>query len=317
MGAYITRRILLAIPVFFGITILVFVFVALAPGDPVSAYIRPEVAGSQELRDALTRQLGLDQPIPIRYLRWLSQTVQGNLGYSAISGVAVNGLVQTSVLASVILVGTALVIGVAIGVPLGMLSALRQYSRLDFLLTTVAFLGISTPSFVLGLGSLYIFGLVLGLFPIGGMLTPAQPFSLLDFLEHLALPALVLAVGYVASLMRYTRAAMLDVVSAAYMTTAVSKGLPPESVVVRHGFRNALIPVVTVVGLSLSDLFGAAIITETVFQWPGMGYNMVSAVTARDFPVIMGLSLVVAIGVLTANLLTDVTYAVVDPRIRY
>lgn len=317
MTSYIIRRLLVAIPVLFGISVLIFVFVALAPGDPVSAYMNPELGSNPALRDQLIRQLGLDQPLPIRYLHWLAQTLQGNLGYGIVSGLPVNSMVWSALQASVALVGTALIMGNLIGIPLGVISALRQYTALDFGLTTVAFFGISTPSFLLGLGGLFIFGLQLGWFPIGGMTTPGSNFHIGDFLGHLALPATVLGVSYIAIMMRYTRSAMLDVIGSLYITTAEAKGLPPRIVIARHAFRNALIPIFTIIGLTLPDMFGAAVITETVFSWPGMGSLMVTAVSGRDFPVIMGIAIVIAVGVAFVNLVTDVAYAAVDPRIRY
>ena len=317
MGTYILRRLLISIPILLGITVIVFCMIAFAPGDAVSAYIRPEQAGNAALRAAIVKELGLDQPLPIRYLHWISQTLQGNLGYAAVTGQPVNQYVWSGFLASASLMLTALVIGIVIGIPLGMLSALRQYSRTDFGLTGVAFLGISTPSFLAGIGALYLFGLTLGLFPIGGMQTAAVPFDIWDFARHLALPALILGFGYVAILMRYTRASMLDVINSQYVTTAEAKGLAPRTVVLRHAFRNALIPIITVIGLTLPELIGGAAITETVFTWPGLGLRLVDAVNGRDFPVIMGIALVFAVFVLIANLLTDVAYAAVDPRIRY
>ncbi len=317
MTTYISRRLLIAIPIFFGITILVFLFLALAPGDPVAAFIRPELGNNEMMREIIIKRYGLDQPLPVRYLRWLAEAVQGNLGYKAIGGLPVLDTVAGGLAASVLLMGTALLIGIFVGIPLGVISAMRQYSKLDYALTGVAFLGISIPSFMLGLGGLYLFGLQFRLFPIGGMVTAGAPFSVPDLLSHLALPAMILGIGYVAVLMRYTRSAMLEVLGSLYVTTAEAKGLPPRVVVVRHALRNALIPIVTIIGLSLPDLVGGAVIIETVFSWPGLGFMMVEGVTRRDYPMIMGLSLIVAITVLLANLLTDVAYAVTDPRVRY
>jgi peptide/nickel transport system permease protein len=317
VGRYILRRLLINIPVLFGITILVFTFVQLAPGDPVSAYLRPEMGASEEMRQQMRRQLGLDQPAPVRYLRWLEQTVQGNLGYRIVGGQPVNSTIARALRASGLLMGTALAIGCLIGIPLGILSALRQYSRLDFTLTAVAFLGVSSPSFLLGLGGLYLFGLKLRLFPIGGMFSATGGASVGNVLHHLTLPALILGFGYVAILMRYTRSSMLEVIRQSYVTTARAKGLAESTVVMRHSFRNALIPVLTVVGLALPEMVGGAVITETVFTWPGMGSLLIDAVNGRDYPLIMGISLCVAIAVLIANLLTDVAYALADPRIRF
>ena len=317
MTTYILRRLLINIPVLLGITVLVFLFLALAPGDPVSAYIKPELGDNPALREALRKELGLDQPLPVRYVRWLGLAAQGNLGYRAVGGQPVNEVVARGLRGSVILMGTALAIGCLVGIPFGIISALRQYSKLDFGLTTLAFLGVSTPSFLLGLGGLYIFGLKLGLFPIGGMVTPGVAFSLGDFLRHLALPALILSFAYIAILMRYTRSAMLEVINATYVTTARAKGLRERQVILVHAFRNALIPILTVIGLALPEMVGGAVITETVFSWPGMGSLLVEGVAGRDYPLIMGISLLVGTTVLAANLITDIAYAFADPRIRY
>jgi peptide/nickel transport system permease protein len=316
--SYIVRRVLIAIPILLGITVLVFLLLAIAPGDPVSAFIRPELRTNEEMRRIITERYGLDQPLPVRYFRWLGEALQGNLGYKTGGvGLPVLDTVIRGLGASVLLMGTALGIGIVVGIPLGVISALRQYSKLDYLLTGVAFLGISMPSFMLGLGGLYLFGLQLRIFPIGGMVTAGAPFSLPDLLAHLALPAIILGIGYDATLMRYTRSAMLEVLGSLYVTTADAKGLPPRIVVIRHALRNALVPIVTIIGLSLPDLVGGAVIIETVFSWPGLGLMMVEGVAGRDFPMIMGLSLVVAVTVLVANLLTDIVYAVADPRVRY
>lgn len=318
MVTYIIRRLLIAVPIFFGITILVFLLLTAAPGDPVSAFIRPELAGNDEMRRIIIARYGLDQPLPLRYIHWLAEAVQGNLGFKAGGvGLPVLDTVRRGLGASLLLMGTALLIGIFVGIPLGVLSALRQYSKTDYALTGIAFLGISMPSFVLGIGGLYLFGLTFRIFPIGGMVTAGAPFSIPDLLEHLALPAMVLGVGYVAILMRYTRSSMLEVLGSLYVTTATAKGLPRRVVVSRHAFRSALIPIITIIGLSLPELVGGAVIIETVFSWPGLGSMMVEAVSGRDYPMIMGLSLVVAIFVLLANLATDVAYAVADPRVRY
>jgi peptide/nickel transport system permease protein len=317
MATYVVRRLLISLPILLGITILVFLFLAMAPGDPVSAFMRPELAQNPEAREIIIKRFGLDQPLPIRYIRWLAEALQGNLGYKFIGGLPVMETVVRGLLASASLMGTALLIGIFVGIPLGVISALRQYSKLDFGLTTATFLGISTPSFMLGLGGLWLFGLQFRLFPIGGMQSPSVPFGLPDFFAHLALPAAILGIGYVAVLMRYTRSSMLEVIGSLYVTTAESKGLPHRQVVVRHAFRNALIPILTVIGLSLPDMVGGAVITETVFSWPGIGLMMVEGVQQRDYPMIMGVSLFVGVAVLAANLVTDVAYAAADPRIRY
>ena len=317
MGRYIIRRLLINIPVLLGITILVFLFTRLTPGDPVLAYMSPELGRNQEMVDRMRRQLGLDQPYAVQYVRWLGKTVQGDLGYRMVGGQSVRATLVRALRASGLLMGTALTLGCLIGIPLGVFSALRQYSRLDFLLTTLAFLGISTPSFLLGLGGLYLFGLKLNLFPIGGIASATGEGSLLDSLHHLALPSMILGFGYIAILMRYTRSSMLEVVRATYVTTARAKGLHEGLVVFRHAFRNALIPILTIIGLALPEMVGGAVITETVFTWPGMGSLLIDSVNGRDYSMLMGISLSVAVAVLIANLITDIAYAFADPRIRY
>lgn len=317
MITFVVRRLLISIPVFLGITILIFTFVALAPGSLVDALVRPELGINQEARDAIIKRYGLDQPLHIRYLLWLANALQGELGYRVASGAAVASEVMRGLGASVILTGSAMLFGIFVGIPLGILSAVRQYSKLDFVLTATTFLGISLPSFMLGLGGLWLLGLQLRLVPITGMVTVGRPFEFFDFLRHLALPALILGFGYMAIFLRYTRAAMLDVINLDYITTARSKGLPGSIVLTRHAFRNALIPIITLIGLSIPEVVGAAVVTEAVFTWPGLGLMMVEGVQDRDFLLIMGITLVLATTVLLANLLTDVAYGYADPRIRY
>jgi peptide/nickel transport system permease protein len=316
MGTFIIRRLLISIPVFIGITMLVFVFVALAPGDAAAAMIRPEQATNAIVRQQVIEKYGLDQPIPIRYVRWLGTVVQGDLGYRLINGRPISSEIARSFGASLLLMGTALVFGILIGVPLGVLSAIRQYSKLDFSLTGITFLGISMPSFLLGIGGLWLLGLQLGLVPIGGMVTPGKPFSLLDLLHHLFLPAAILAFGFAAVFMRYTRASMLEVIDADYVKTAKAKGLSGRTVINRHAFRNAIIPVITLIALFIPEMIGGAVVTEQVFSWPGLGQLAVDAVTSRDYFLIMGITMFLAIFVLLANLLADVLYAFADPRIR-
>jgi peptide/nickel transport system permease protein len=219
--------------------------------------------------------------------------------------------------ASILLTGTAMLIGIFVGIPLGVISAVRQHSKLDLTLTGITFLGVSFPSFLLGLGLLYIVGLQLRLVPIAGMVTIGKPFDPVDLGRHLVLPALILGFGYSALFMRYTRASMLEVIHADYITTARSKGLGGRTVVVRHAFRNALIPIITIIGLSVPEVVGAAVVTEQVFSWPGVGLLMVGGVRDRDYFLIMGVTVVLALVVLVVNLATDIAYAFADPRIRY
>lgn len=317
MLTFIIRRLLISIPVFLGITMLIFLFIALAPGSIVDALVRPELGIDPAAKEAIIKRYGLDQPLHIRYVLWLANALQGELGYRVASGAAVGSEVIRGLGASLALTGSAMVIGIFVGVPLGVLSAVRQYSKVDFVLTATTFLGISLPSFMLGLGGLWLLGLQLDLVPIAGMVTVGQEFELLDFLHHLILPALILGFGYMAIFLRYTRAAMLEVIHLDYITTARSKGLRGSVVLSRHAFRNALIPIITLIGLSIPEVVGAAVVTEAVFSWPGLGLMMVEGIQDRDFLLIMGITMVLALTVLLANLLTDVAYGYADPRIRY
>jgi peptide/nickel transport system permease protein len=317
VGTYIVRRLLISIPVFFGITIIVFTFTALAPGNLADALIRPELANDAAARQQIMERYGLDQPLHIRYVRWLANAAQGELGYRPRDGQPVAAQVARGLQASLTLTGTAMILGILVGVPLGVLSAVRQYSKLDFLLTGITFLGISLPSFLLAIGGLWLLGLQFKLVPIAGMTTIGKESDIVDFLRHLALPAAILGFGYMAIFMRYTRASMLDVTNSEYVTTARSKGLASSTVLRRHTFRNAVIPVITLMGLSIPEVVGAAVVTETVFSWPGLGLMMTESVSQRDFLTIMGVTVLLAVVVLIANLVTDIAYAYADPRIRY
>ena len=317
MVQYIFRRALINIPVLIGITMAVFILISLAPGDPLSAYISPELGRDPQTLAALSAKFGFDQPLPIRYVNWLGQALQGNLGYRIKNFDPVWVVILQRVPATLMLMATALGIGIVVGVPLGIFSALRKYSVIDMIFTGGVFLGISTPAFLIGLGSLFVFSLGLRLFPAGGMHTLGQEESVIDTLHHLALPALILSANYIASMLRYTRASMLDVIGEQYVTTARAKGLNERTVILKHALNNALIPIVTVIGFSIPNLLAGAVFTETIFAWPGMGSLFVDGVNSRDFPLMMGVTLVTATAVLVFNLLTDIVYALINPKIRY
>lgn len=317
MARYIQRRIAIAIPILLAITVLIFLLLQLTPGDPLDSYIPPDQPLPAEQREALRHQLGLDRPLTIRYLYWLRETVQGNLGYRAKTFEPVTQAIAHRIGPTLLLMGTAMTIGIAVGVSLGVLAAVKQYSILDTLLTVLAFLGVSLPVYLAGLIGLYLFSLRVSWFPSGGFQTPGQPFSLLDRLHHLVLPASIIAINYVASTMRYTRSAMLEVLGQDYVRTARAKGLSERLVVGMHALRNALLPVVTIIGAYIPNLLGGAVFIESIFSWPGMGRLFLDGVESRDYPLIMGMTLILAVVILAANLLTDIVYAIVDPRIRY
>jgi peptide/nickel transport system permease protein len=317
MGQYIQRRVALSVPILLVITALIFTLLQLTPGDPLDSYIPPDQPLPEAQREVIRRQLGLDRPPVIRYFFWLRETVQGNLGFRSKTPEPVLSAIQRSLGPTLLLMGTALGIGISLGLILGILAALKQYSWLDTVLTVVAFLGVSMPVYLAGLIGLYFFAMKLGWFPAGGFTTPGEPATVGDRLHHLVLPATIIALNYVASTMRYTRSAMLDVLGQDYVRTARAKGLFEAVVVQRHALRNALLPVVTIIGTYLPALLGGAVFIESIFSWPGMGRLYLDGVESRDYPLIMGLTLVLAVAILVANLLTDLAYALIDPRIRY
>lgn len=317
MFSYILRRLLVSIPILFGITLIVFFIASKMPGDAVLAMISSETPQAEDLIKLRRGLLGLDLPIQEQYGRWLGQLVQGKLGFSFQSGESVNAVIAARLPATLQLMGVALLLAIVLGVFLGVVSALKQYSWLDYTFTFLGFTGISIPDFFFGMVLVYVFAIQLKLFPTGGITTAGEAYSLGDNLRHLALPAFALGLVRTATFMRYTRASILEVMNNDYVRTARSKGLREWVVITRHILRNGLIPIVTVIGLSLPVLFGGAVIIETIFQWPGIGLMFINAVTGRDSPVIMGYVLLSAIIVQASNLLTDIVYSWVDPRIRY
>lgn len=299
------------------LSVLIFVLLRLTPGDPIDAYIDPNVPMSPSDLADLRVTLGLDQPLPLQYLAWLQQAVMGNLGYSIQRpDQPVLGLVLSRVGPTVLLMGTAIVISIITGIATGMISAVRRNSVADFSFSVLAVTGISSPPFLSALVGLYLFSVYFNWLPSGGMLTPGREFSIGDLLHHLILPAMLLAIAQTALIMRYMRGSMLEVLNQDYVRTARAKGVYEFWVITKHALRNALLPVITLIGSTIGLAIGGAIFIESVFNWPGMGLLMVNAVENRDYPVIMGSTLVIGACVIIVNLLTDLAYAVVDPRIK-
>lgn len=317
MLKYAIRRLLVSIPVLLAITVIIFILIELAPGDVTDFFRSSETQMTEESIEALRARFGLDQPLPVRYVNWLGSVIQGDLGYRFVDGRPVADVIGQRLGATAMLVGAALLIGVVIGVPLGVFTSLRQYSIWDFFLTGVSFLGISMPAFIAGIFGLYVFAIKLHWFPTGGMRPVDRVPTVFDTLYYLALPAFILGLQYIAQYMRYMRFSMLDVIRSDYVTTARAKGLQNSAVIWRHIVRNAILPVVTVIGFSMPGLVVGAVFTETIFSWPGMGSLYLDAVNGRDVPTLMGMNLVIAAAVLVVNIITDLAYAYVDPRIRY
>lgn len=319
MGGYILRRILIMVPVLFLVTFLVFSLIELAPGSIVDYFLTPEMMQYTTEADIarLRERTGLDEPFLIRYKNWLGRLAQGDLGYSFVESEPVDELIWEHLMNTLPLMGAAWLMGIVFGISLGVFVGLRQYSFWDFSLTGLSFIGLSMPAFISGILGLYIFSVRLGWFPAGGMHTVAKDHSLLDSLRHLILPATTLGIMGIARNMRYMRFSMLEVLNQDYITTARAKGLTRRLVNNRHALRNALLPVITVIGLSLPQLVAGAVFIETIYSWRGMGSLYLRAVSGRDYPVIMGVNLVFAVMVLAANLFTDLAYSIVDPRVRF
>ena len=319
MSTYVLRRILLVFPILLGVTIINYTIFALAPGDPVSAMIDPFELSSmtaedlQEAREAL----GLNKPVPIRYLLWLGQAIQGNLGYSIWFNTPVFEVMLRALGNSMPVMIFALLISTIAGITLGIVSALKPYSLLDSVLTTFAFAGVAVPGFFFALLLIYAVAIRMDILPTGGVTTPGVEPSFGDRLSHIILPGIALAYETTGSLLRYTRSSLLEVLHQDYMTTARAKGLVENIVILRHGLRNALLPIITVLGLRLPSMFGGAVLIETVFNYPGVGLTMVHATRMHDYPLLMGGVLMTAVLVLLSNLLADLFYTVADPRIRY
>jgi peptide/nickel transport system permease protein len=315
MLTYIIRRILIAIPVLFGITIINFVIINLAPGNPVDMYMSPDTP--PELLELRKEQLGLNDPLFVQYFKWLGQLLSGNLGYSFSTNEAVGSIIGERLGQTMLLGFCALLLGLLIALPIGIMSAVKQNSKFDYLMTGLSFVGTSIPQFFLGLLCIYIFAVNLGWLPVGGTETLGGSSGIGDRILHIVLPAIALAVGIAGRKVRYIRASMLDVLKQDYLRTARAKGVKEFFVTNKHALRNALIPVITVVGMEIPLLFGGAVIVEQLFQWPGIGQLTIQSIMSRDYSTIMGLNLVTAVIVLSANLLTDIFYSVADPRIKY
>jgi len=306
---------LLLVPVLLGVSIIIFMVLHLAPGDPAEIML-----GSQATQADLERlrsELGLTQPLHVQYVHWLGLVARGDLGRSIWMKRPVLGEVLTRFKATLVLTGAALVLSTAVGLALGITSAIRPNSALDRLSAVASLFGASMPVFWLGIVLMVIFALWLGWLPASGMFAPYGGGDLRDLLLHLALPAVTLAAASVTIIARLTRSTMLETLGQDYIRTARAKGVVERAVVLRHGLKNALIPIVTVVGVQAGYLLGGAVLTETVFAWPGVGTLMVQGILARDFPLVQGCVLVVALSFVVINLAVDLLYAWLDPRIRY
>lgn len=312
MGKYILKRILIAIPVLIGITLIDYAIMCLA-GSPLEMLKGPRI--SDAALQAKEIAAGLDKPLIVQYFVWLWQLLQGNLGYSMKSYEPVSAMIGSHIGPTLLLMGASLALSLLIAVPAGIYSAVKQYSKGDYAVVTASFIGSSIPSFFLALILIYIFTVKLGILPSGGMNTLGMDGSVADTIRHMVLPVTVLAVSLAGSNIRYIRSSFLEILQQDYLRTARAKGIGYKRVIWKHAMRNALLPIVTVIGMQIPMLFGGAVIIEQVFSWPGLGLMTMTAIMGRDYPVIMGVCLLSAVVVLVSNLITDILYALVDPTI--
>ena len=318
MLRFCLRRLAIGAAMLLALSLLIFVLLRLTPGDPVDAYINPSQPMAPSDLASLRTRLGLDLPLPVQYFAWLAQALSGDLGYSLQRfGEPVLGLVLSRIGPTLLLMGAAILLAIALGIGAGIVAAVRRNSRTDVSLSVVALIGISSPAFLTALIGVYLFAVKLKWAPAGGMVTPGASAAYFgDIIRHLLLPALLLSIGQAAPIMRYMRASLLEVMNEDYIRTARAKGVKEFWVVIKHALRNALLPVVILIGSTIGVAVGGAIFIESVFNWPGMGLLLVKAVETRDYPVVMGATLVIGACVIIVNLVTDVTYAAIDPRIK-
>jgi len=323
MGRYIIRRLLQAIPLLFLVSIFVFGLLQLVPGGPMGVYGKnPNL--TPEALENLQAKLGLDQPWHIQYLRWLEKVAQGDFGHSYDTKRPALVEIGDRLPATLYLMGSTFVAVLLISIPVGVLSAVKQYSVLDMVITGLSFAGQALPVFWVGLVLMLIFYAWLknpvtgkGLLPAAGMCTLGQPFSLADHIKHLILPATSLGLAWVSWYSRYLRSSMLDVIHEDYIRAARAKGLSERVVIYVHALKNAAIPLVTIIAMDLPFLFSGALYTEHIFSWPGMGSLFFRAAERRDYPVLMAVIMISAVLITLSNLLADILYAYLDPRIRY
>ena len=316
MWKYTARRSLIALVVLFIVSIVDFTFISLAPGDPLQAMLSPEAATNAGNLQAQYENAGLTGSIPVRYLRWVKKLTQGDFGTSFRTNKPVTTMIREVLPATLILTIAAKIIALAIGVPLGIFSGLRERSLVDEVGALFSFFFTAIPGFFLAIIAVFFFAVRLRWFPATGMQSYDKPGDPVDLAKHLILPALVLGLLSIPGYVRYTRTAVLDVLREDYIRTARAKGLREGTVILRHLLPNALMPLVTIIGLSLPGLIGSSVLIEQVFAWPGMGQLSINSALFRDYPVFMGSALLYALAVLISSTVTDLVYAVINPRIR-
>lgn len=313
MTAFLIRRVLLLVPVLFGVSVVVFLALHLAPGDPAQLLLGPMATPNQ--LSAMRAELSLNQPLPIQYLRWIGQVLSGNLGFSISYHQGVNSLVISHLINTLWLAMVAFVLATGVGLLLGILGAFYRGSWIDHAINILDFIGLAVPVFWLALLLILFFGLSLRWLPVAGMYQPGAPETLTGVAQHIILPALALAAAPGAVIAQIVRVSMLREIEQPYLRTAKAKGLSHSQVVLRHALRNAWIPVITTLGLEINYIIGGDVLVENVFNWPGVGQLLVVSVLNRDYPVVLGATLILATIFVLVNLLVDALYPLVDPRV--
>jgi len=316
MIKYILKRLLIMLPILLAITVLVYIIASFCPGTPLTMLLQdPQI--SQADLEAAAERYGLNDPVITQYFRWLGNCLKGNLGYSFRTGEPVTKLIADRIVPTLSLTLSGMMIALLIAIPLGVLAAYRPYSGIDYAASAFSFLGAAAPNFFVAMVFIYLFAVKLGILPTGGMYGNTGTRGFLDYVHHLIMPAMVLAFSQVGMYIRQTRSSVLSILGEEYIRTARAKGLRENILVIRHALRNALIPVLTQVALSIPVLIGGTVVTEQVFSWPGLGTLMVFSIQARDYPTIMGITVVISVTVMIGNMIVEILYGVLDPRIRY
>lgn len=313
MAQYLVRRLLIAIPTLFLISLVLYTILALAPGDPLAQFAT-NPAVPPEVRESIRQQMGLDQPVMVRYVKWLLAFLQGDWGFSFASRVPVLWLITQRIPTTLLVIGSSFVLAILIAIPVGVLTAVRQYSWFDQIVTTLSFIGFSSPTFFTGVVLIIVFSVHLGWLPMIYDQTATSP---IVQLKQMAMPVAVLAFFQAATLSRYVRASMLDNLGQDYVRTARAKGIREQAVVTRHVLRNALFPVVTLIALQLPTVFTGAVVTEQIFRVPGIGALLIKSIQDSDTPVVMGIVLIFSILVVFCTLLSDLLYGLLDPRVKF
>jgi ABC-type dipeptide/oligopeptide/nickel transport system permease component len=318
-GWFLLKRALSACVVLAIVSAAIFTLIRLAPGDPIDLMLDPQARAQAgpDYVESVRARLGLDQPIPVQFVSWLRELADGNLGYSFASRVPVADVMSDRLGPTVILMGVAMLLGVVVAIPVGVVSAMRRNSAVDYVTSALSMLALSSPNFFLGMLGIYVFSVRLGWLPSAGMATTGGSGSFMDQLAHLVMPAGILGLVIAAQLARYVRSGLVDALRADYVRTARAKGGTELRIVFAHAFRNSIGPLITVIAIMLPRVLAGAVVIETVFAWPGMGQLIVSAVAANDYAVVVAFAMYVAVLVVVFNFVADVLYAVADPRIRY